>query len=185
MVAVVLRDDGTSELDTACERAKRWCIDDCAIEAAECAVANHLYPNCKVIAGNEEALQYLRMNASTYNLWKVVTIAASGAFHTTLMQAAVQPVCDALNSIRVSKPSLPVYSNVTAAPYEHEADIRTTLPQQIVRPVLWQQTMQNLYASQPDDVCPATFVCGPGLTLLKNLRRIDERAWRQAIKVGD
>lgn len=185
MVAVVLKDNGSSELDVACERAKKWCID-CGIEAAECAISNDLYPNCKVVAGHEEAIKYLRMNARTYNLSKLLPINAHGAFHTKLMQRAIQPVSEALKSVHIKQPLFPVYSNVTAKPYENESEIRELLPQQIVQPVKWEQSMQNIFAAyRANDSYPVTYACGPGLVLLKNLRKIDERAWKKAIKVGE
>lgn len=184
MIAVLLKDDGTSQLELACEQAKKWCIENCGMEEVECTIANDLYPNCKVIAGNDEALKYIRLNVRTYNLSKLLSISAHGAFHTKLMHRAVRPVHDILQQMQVKQPSFAVYSNVTADVYKTEADIRNLLPQQIVQPVKWEQSVRALYANCSRDAYPETYTCGPGVVLLKNLRRIDETAWERAINVG-
>lgn len=183
MAAVLLKDDGSSQLELACEQARKWCREDCGMEDVECTIANDLYPNCKVIAGNEEALKYLALNVRTFNLSKVMSIPAHGAFHTKLMQRAVRPVQDALQQMQIKEPSFAVLSNVTGEVYKNEAEIRNMLPHQIVQPVKWEQSMRALYANNV--VYPETYACGPGVVLLKNLRKIDENAWKRAVKVGD
>ena len=47
-----------SKAKLACEVAKRYCVTRLNIEDACCAVANYLYPECKVIAGNVEVREY-------------------------------------------------------------------------------------------------------------------------------
>ena len=45
---------------------------------------------------------------------KVVRLSVAGAFHTTLMQPAVEQLTAALDEISISDPRLPVFSNVDA-----------------------------------------------------------------------
>lgn len=42
-----------SKINTACADARKHC-ESLGLEAVECKVANFLYPDCKVIAGNQE-----------------------------------------------------------------------------------------------------------------------------------
>lgn len=42
-----------SKLNTACAEARKHC-EALGLENVECKVANFLYPECKVIAGNKE-----------------------------------------------------------------------------------------------------------------------------------
>lgn len=43
----------SSKLNTACADARRHC-ETLGLDVVECKVANYLYPECKVIAGNKE-----------------------------------------------------------------------------------------------------------------------------------
>lgn len=185
MAAVLLKEDGTSQLTEACERAKKYCIGDYGLEHAECSIANELYPNCKVIAGNLEAMEYVQLNVRTYNLKAMRAIPAFGAFHTPMMQSAVQPVEKALQKMCIKKPQFAVYSNLTATPYENEMDIKSKLPQQIVMPVKWEQTLQALYSRfSQTHTYPETFACGPAITLLKNLEKMYPAAHARASIMG-
>ena len=44
----------SAKLNFACHTARQYCIKRLGMEKAVCAVANYLYPECKVIAGNTE-----------------------------------------------------------------------------------------------------------------------------------
>ena len=43
-----------SKLKFACFTAKRYCTEVLKMENAVCSVANYLFPECKVVAGNNE-----------------------------------------------------------------------------------------------------------------------------------
>ena len=45
-----------SKLNSACAEARKHC-ETLGLENIECRVANYLYPECKVIAGNKEVIQ--------------------------------------------------------------------------------------------------------------------------------
>lgn len=44
-----------SQLNAACAAAKKHC-EVLGLKTIECRVANYLYPDCKVIAGNKEVM---------------------------------------------------------------------------------------------------------------------------------
>lgn len=119
-----------SKLGHACIKAKEWAIDK-GDEHPECCIANYLYPHCKVVAGSEEALKFLEQNAKDFNLKKVKRLPVSGAFHSSLMQPAVEPFRKALNKSEIQDPVISVYSNVDGKKYTNADHIRKQLPKQV------------------------------------------------------
>lgn len=128
-MATVLYGPDTNITD-ACTKAVDWCISK-GIENPECRVANYLYPHCKVIAGNIEALQYLETNAKHLKLRRIKRIPVNGAFHTELMAPAVEPFTKALKKITISDPIISVHSNVDGKKYRNVGHILHQLPKQV------------------------------------------------------
>lgn len=128
-MATVLFGPDTNIKDV-CKKAVDWCVSK-GIEYPECQVANFLYPHCKVIAGNIEALQYLEANAKHLKLRRVKRIPVNGAFHTQLMAGAVEPFTRALRKITISDPIISVHSNVDGNKYKNVGHILHQLPQQV------------------------------------------------------
>jgi len=73
---------------------------------------------------------------------RVVPLAVSGAFHSPFMNEASCEFSNALSEFEINMPEIPVYANLTAAPYE--GDVRDYMSKQIVNPVKWQQTIENM-----------------------------------------
>lgn len=128
-MATVLYGPDTN-MGEACSKAIEWCISK-GVENPECRVANYLYPHCKVVAGNVEALQYLEANSKNLKLRRVKRISVSGAFHTDLMVSAVQPFVTALKKIRIQDPIISVHSNVDGKIYRNAGHILRQLPKQV------------------------------------------------------
>lgn len=184
MATILYKSDKNSQLKLACEKAREWCLD-AGVEHPDCVIANHLFPQCKVISGSEEALRYINLNLKTYNLDKMKRIPAYGAFHSSLMESAVVPFAKALKKMDVDEPIISVYSNSTAMRYESQTHVLKQLPQQIVRPVKWEQTMHVLYELKINDKYPDTYICGPGTALKTILKQVNAKASENAIKFGD
>lgn len=55
----------------------------------------------------------------------------SGAFHSDLMQMAVDPFRKALNKIDIMDPVVSVYSNIDGKKYKDAQEIRRQLPKQV------------------------------------------------------
>lgn len=184
MATIMIKNKKESHLELACAKAKEWCTD-AGVENPECVIANHLFPQCKVISGSEEALRYISLNLKTYNLSKMVRIPAYGAFHSSLMQPAVTPFYKQLKTIEIEEPIISVYSNTSARRYETKDQILKQLPSQIVSPVKWEQTMHVLYELKVNDKLPDTFVCGPGTALKTMIKPCYPKAHETTIKIGD
>ncbi|XP_016999895.2 probable malonyl-CoA-acyl carrier protein transacylase, mitochondrial [Drosophila takahashii] len=171
-----------TNLGEACARAQQWCLDR-GVESPYCGIANYMYPHCKVVAGNVEALEFLEQNAKALKIRRMKRLAVSGAFHTPLMQSAVEPFSKALKSVRLQDPVIRVYSNVDGKPYRHAKHILTQLPKQIVRPVKWEQTLHEMYERKQGVDFPRTFECGPGKGLVQVLEKVNAKAAQSSINV--
>ncbi|ALC43737.1 beg [Drosophila busckii] len=171
-----------TDLGDACTKAQQWCLDR-GVETPYCGTANYMYPHCKVIAGSVEAIEFLEQNAKALKIRRMKRLAVSGAFHTPLMQSAVEPFAKALKSVHIQDPIIRVYSNVDGKPYRNATHILRQLPKQIVRPVKWEQTLHEMYERRQGVDFPRTFECGPGKGLLQVLEKVNAKAAQTAHNV--
>ena len=102
---------------------------------------------------------------------KVIPLAVAGAFHTPLMQPAVERLSAVLADVEIKPPSLPVVSNVDAAPHHDPDEIRSLLVKQVVSPVLWEKSVRAMLA----DSVETFYEIGPGRVLRGLLKRIDRK----------
>ena len=140
-------------------------------------VAIYLYTQAKILAGNDEALRYIQENSSKLGLRKVTRLPVSGAFHTSLMQPAVEPLKNALNGTVIEEPRVTVLSNYSVKRYRDQNDIRKGLLKQLVSPVKWEQTLQKLYNRPPGSTFPRTFDLGSGGQLKTILKNVNSKAF--------
>uniref|UniRef100_A0A8J2RM93 [acyl-carrier-protein] S-malonyltransferase n=1 Tax=Daphnia galeata TaxID=27404 RepID=A0A8J2RM93_9CRUS len=164
-----------SKLNSACAEARKHC-ETLGLENIECRVANYLYPECKVIAGNKEALDFIEKHAATFELRRLKRLPVSGAFHTKLMEPAANVVKIALKKIPIQQPTISVHSNIDGKRYRNSDHILKCLPQQVVKPVCWEQTMHVLYERNQDQHYPMSFECGPGSSLKSILKMVNAKA---------
>jgi len=152
------------KLGLACSAARKYAEDERGITYPVCQIANHLYAGAKVIAGHQEALAFIQQNQRDFGIRKSKVLNVQGAFHTPLMQPAVEPFKQALSMIRVQKPRIEVYSNVTGEKYKDALAIHKHLPQQIVKCVKWEQSVKRIYDPNRFDIAhlPHTIEVGPG-----------------------
>jgi len=108
--------------------------------------ANYNCPGQLVISGDskavEEALELARGRGC--RLAKMLPV--SGAFHSPLMKPAYDGLKENLDSVEIKEPAFPIYSNYTAKPASDPEVIRENLLNQLLNPVKWTQTLQNMHA---------------------------------------
>ncbi|XP_063612986.1 probable malonyl-CoA-acyl carrier protein transacylase, mitochondrial [Penaeus indicus] len=165
-----------SRLGFACSVAKEFCQRQ-GLTEVDCRIASYLYPHCKVIAGNEEALSFIEENKADFRLKRLKRLQVSGAFHTDLMLPAVAALKKVLNTITVENPLIPVHSNIDGKYYKNAEQVRKQLPKQIWKPVKWEQTMHILYERNKGTAFPMTFECGPGKSLKTILKMCNAKAF--------
>ncbi len=127
-------------------------------------------PGQTVVAGENDALAEFSELAVNSGL-KVVPLKVGGPFHSSLMREVSEKLKELLNSITLSPPQCPVFSNVTGEAYDFE-NMLNLISKQVMSPVLWEKTIRNMMDKGID-----TFVeLGPGKTLCGMIRRIDRSA---------
>ncbi|XP_022195086.2 probable malonyl-CoA-acyl carrier protein transacylase, mitochondrial [Nilaparvata lugens] len=164
-----------TNLADVCKKANEW-AQNCGVERPECSVANYLFPDCKVIAGHVKALEYIEKNAASHAIRRTRRLPVTGAFHTSLMEPALEPFKLALNNAKLNEPAIAVHSNLDGKMYSNAKQITYKLPRQIVRPVKWEQTLHILYERAPGEQFPNTYECGPGSSLRSILRMVNAKA---------
>jgi len=168
-----------NDLGFGCNVAKEWCRRHHDIEDPVCQIANHLYTGAKVVGGHELALQFLEQNKSDFKLKKCMRLPVSGAFHTPLMGPAVEPFRQALEHTRVTDPRVPIYSNYDNRIIQKGYELKKYLPKQMVTAVRWESSMSRLFKSDPNDILPSVFECGPGRGLSAMLHKINGKAGKK------
>jgi malonyl CoA-acyl carrier protein transacylase len=132
----------------------------------ELDVALHNAPGQVALAGPEEAVDRLAEAASAADV-KCVRLNVSGPFHSRYMRQAAQGFARELHGMELAAPSIPVVANATALPHE-PGRVADALVAQIVKPVLWRESVERLVAADE-----FTFVeLGPGTTLTGMVQRI-------------
>ena len=142
-------------------------------------IANFLCPGNIVISGTNGACERAAELAPALGAMKAVPLAVAGAFHTEIMRPADERLAEALARVRMQKPRIPVVSNVDARPHDDPAEIRQLLIKQILRPVLWEDSIRYLQKQGFDQF----YEVGPGRVLRGLLRRIDRKVACQSVDV--
>lgn len=92
----------------------------------------------------------------------------AGGFHSPFMQSAATELKDIFEQASVAEAQIPVYANCTGEKYQ--GSYTDTMLRQIVSPILWQKSIENMIADGVD-----TFIeVGPGSRLTKMITRISK-----------
>ncbi|TWT92750.1 ACP S-malonyltransferase [Stieleria varia] len=127
--------------------------------------ANLLCSGNIAVSGHTAAVDRLEASGA-----KAVRLAVAGAFHTPLMQPAVQSLQEALAEMPIRQTRIPVYSNVDAKPHQAPDEIRDLLSRQVVQPVQWEASIEQMI----DDGIEGFLEAGTGKVLRGILKRIDK-----------
>ena len=135
-------------------------------------VANLLCPGNIVVSGHKTACQRVAALAEAAGAMKTIPLAVAGAFHTPLMQSAVERLTAALADVNLQTPRIAVVSNVDAQVHRDPEEIRQLLIRQVVSPVRWEDSVRWLLAEGYGPF----YEVGPGRVLRGLLKRIDRKA---------
>lgn len=158
MAAIIGMDD--DEVESFCEQASEE-------TGKEVIAANYNCPGQLVISGDVEAVEKAVEIAKGNGCRLAKLLPVSGAFHSSLMQPAYEGLREGLESLTVSQPDCPIYSNYTAKPTEDPEEIRSNLLNQLLNPVRWTQTLQNMHEDGGDRFVEV----GPGKVLQGLVKR--------------
>ncbi len=151
------------------ERAAVVALCDACRDGGILQVANVLCPGNIVVSGDREACGRLEEAAAAAGAMKCVRLEVAGAFHTPLMQPAVERLTAALARAEFRPPRIPVVSNVDARPHTDAAEIRGLLARQVVGVVEWHDSVAYILSTGVRSV----WEIGPGRVLRGLMKRID------------
>lgn len=135
------------------------------VDAGLCEIANVNEPEQIVVSGAIAAMDQVVALAPPR---KALKLNVSVPFHCSLLTAAGEGFATVLDATAMRDPSFPVWCNVDAAPVTTAAAARGALQRQFAGAVLWQQTVEGMFAAGV-----RRFVeCGPKATLVNMVKRI-------------
>jgi [acyl-carrier-protein] S-malonyltransferase len=152
------------------ERVESLCLESRQDETLE--IANLLCPGNIVVSGHTGACERIADAAMAAGAMKVIPLPVAGAFHTSLMQPAVERLRAVLADVPMQHPRIQVISNVDARPHEDHDEIRELLIKQVCSQVRWEDSMRYLLDEQG---ITAFYEIGPGRVLCGLLKRITRK----------
>jgi [acyl-carrier-protein] S-malonyltransferase len=143
-------------------RGDRGPVEEVAA-ATGLTIANDNAPDQLVLSGALDALDRAEESLSERKV-RAKRLPVGGAFHSPLMEPAIAPFREVVEGIDFREPRVPVFSCVTAAPFE---DVREQLVAALTHPVRWTDVMSALR-----DAGATTYVeTGPGRVLTNLVRK--------------
>ncbi|MDP5065375.1 MAG: ACP S-malonyltransferase [Haliea sp.] len=147
----------------------RICAEVSAAGEGEVAAVNFNSPGQVVIAGHAAAVERASAELKAGGAKRALPLPVSAPFHTALMRPAGERLQEALASVTMHAPAIPVVHNVHAQPESDPERIRALLVEQIYSPVQWTRCMAYIAAQGVTQVVE----CGPGKVLSGLNKRID------------
>jgi [acyl-carrier-protein] S-malonyltransferase len=132
-------------------------------------IANFNCPGQMVISGAADNLGKAREMAKARGALRAIPLQVSGAFHTPLMEPAMQELSNYINEIDFNDACIPVIANTTAQEIKAADSVKQELINQLCHSVRWQQSIEYLINQGV-----GTFIeIGPGSVLAGLIRRIN------------
>jgi len=151
-----------------------------AAEAAQgqvCETANDNGGGQVVISGHKAAIERAVAIASAKGVKRAMMLPVSAPFHCALMQPAADVMAAALSRVTITRPVVPLVSNVLAQPISTPSEIRDGLVDQITGMVRWRQSVAFMEAAG----VRTFYEIGAGKVLLGLIKRIAEPERCQAV----
>ena len=147
-------------------------VQSVAAEAAAgevCQAANDNDPGQVVVSGHKAAVERAVELAKERGAKRAVLLPVSAPFHCELMAPAAERMKEALASVNIQAPAVPVVSNVRAAGVSDPDEIRELLVQQVTGSVRWRESVMWMASQGVDQI----WEIGAGKALSGMVRRID------------
>jgi [acyl-carrier-protein] S-malonyltransferase len=120
-----------------------------AAEAAQgevCQVANDNEPTQVVLSGHKSAIGRVPDVGKKHGVRRAMPLPVSAPFHCTLMRPAADAMAEALATVEVRPPLVPVVANVLAEPISNPAEIKRCLVEQVTGTVRWRECVGRTHA---------------------------------------
>lgn len=135
------------------------------VDAGLCEIANVNEPEQIVVSGAIAAMDQIVALAPPK---KAMKLNVSVPFHCSLLKDAAAAFAKVLDATAMKDPAFPVWCNVDAVAVRTAAAARGALQRQFAGAVLWQQTIEGMFAAGVRHFVE----CGPKPTLVNMVKRI-------------
>lgn len=143
---------------------------DISAAGAQVELANVNCPGQIVVSGTAAGVAAVVERGKEAGAKRVIPLDVSGPFHSSLMRPAADKLAVKLDEVAFRDAEVPVIANVTASAVSEGARLRELLVEQVVSPVLWEDSIRRLIEEGVD-----TFVeIGSGAVLAGLIKKIDK-----------
>ena len=142
-----------------------------------CSAANDNGGDQVVLSGEKSAVERAVENAKAQGVRRAMMLPVSAPFHCSLMGPAADAMAEALASVAVKAPTVPLVANVLAQPISDPAVIIRSLVKQVTGTVRWRESV--LFMEQAG--VNVFYEIGAGKVLTGLIRRIAETAEASSI----
>jgi len=142
-------------------------------------VVNINSPGQLVISGDRDNITQAMEMAKAKGAPRVIPLQVSGAFHTPLMQPAVDGMTEILAKLSFHELVVPVIANTTSQPLTTVESVKTELLRQLCDCVQWQGSVEYMI----DEGVSNFMEIGPGKVLTGLIRRINKEV--KTVNLGD
>jgi [acyl-carrier-protein] S-malonyltransferase len=132
-------------------------------------IANINCPGQIVISGAKGKLEKAMELAKEKGAHRAIPLQVSGAFHTELMQPAVDGMAEIMAQLSFNDPAIPIVGNTTARPLTTAGAVKEELLNQLCNCVQWQRSVEYMINDGVTDFIEI----GPGRVLAGLIKRID------------
>lgn len=142
-------------------------------------IANINCPGQMVISGAKENIATAIDLAKARGASRAIPLQVSGAFHSPLMQSAVDGLSEIIPTLDFQEPAVPVIGNTTAQPLAAGDEVKAELLRQLCNGVQWQRSIEYMI----DNGVSRFVEIGPGKVLSGLIRRINRDV--ETLNIGD
>jgi [acyl-carrier-protein] S-malonyltransferase len=97
-----------------------------------------------VLSGPAEKLEAVQTAAKEAGVKRAIPLKVAGAYHSSLMIPAKEGLAEAIANASLHMPTVPVLSNFLGRPASSEAEIRSSLLDQVTGTVRWEACLKDL-----------------------------------------
>ena len=142
-------------------------------------IVNINCPGQLVISGDRDKITQAMDLAKAKGAPRVIPLPVSDAFHTPLMQPAVDGMARIVAPLFFREPVIPIIANTTAQPLTTAKAVKEELFRQLCNCVQWQRSIEYMI----DEGVSIFIEIGPGKVLTGLIKRINKEV--KTINIGD
>ncbi len=142
-------------------------------------IANINCPGQLVISGAIDNTARATELARARGASRTIPLQVSGAFHTPLMQPAVDGLSTIIPALTFQEPTVAIIANTTAQPLTTGEEVKAELLRQLCNSVQWQRSIEYMI----DNGVSRFIEIGPGKVLTGLVRRINRDV--ETLNIGD